>query len=123
MTEIAITRVNNLYSNKMTASSSSSIKQVQIGIEFVRIGEIDNMNEKYQAEIRITANWHSNENIITYDPKVNWNPLLYIENMLTKSEEQTSYEVESNDDDGQTVKEIKIIKGNLDFRKLMSFLL
>lgn len=52
---------------------------VKVMIEFSKIGEIDTMNEKYNAEVFIEAKWETKELIEEYDHKKNWNPQLYIE--------------------------------------------
>jgi hypothetical protein len=56
-------------------------RDVKITIEFLRIGEIDTMNEKYNAEIRIDAKWLEKDTTIEkYNPEQHWNPKLFIEN-------------------------------------------
>jgi len=50
-------------------------------MNFVRIGEIDTMGEKYQIE----SKWSDfNPQIVEYRPKEHWNPELYIQNILTE---------------------------------------
>ena len=83
-------------------------------IEFVRIGEIDTMNEKYQAEIRIEARWYEREKITEYDRKKYWNPELYIENILQEQKEQIKYDVSTdNRYEGVMITEIRNLKGFL----------
>ena len=48
-------------------------------IEFLRIGEIDTMGEKFNAEIYIEARWLEDDIISEYNIKTNWNPKLSIE--------------------------------------------
>lgn len=68
-------------------------KNVLITIEFVRIGEIDTMNEKYNAEILIETKWLSNEDIVEYNSERHWNPKLYIENALQEPKEKIKHTV------------------------------
>ena len=51
-------------------------RNVEVEIEFLRIGEIDNVNEKFTAEVKIIAKWFEfiDINIESYDPLIHWNP-------------------------------------------------
>ncbi|CAF0974856.1 unnamed protein product [Brachionus calyciflorus] len=72
----------------------NNIKFVQVFVQFCRIGEIDTMNERYQAEVNIEAKWITNEELNgKYDPNLNWNPKLYIENAFQEPKEIVKYEV------------------------------
>lgn len=71
--------------------SSSDVRYVQVTIEFVRIGEIDTMNEKYNAEIFIESKWIENNGILEYSPEKHWNPQLFIENALQEPKEKIKY--------------------------------
>ena len=65
-------------------------------IEFVRIGEIDTMNDKFNAEICIESKWIEEDNNIDIDnfnPKNYWNPGLFIENTLADPKEKTNYDI------------------------------
>ncbi len=67
-------------------------RDVKITIEFLRIGEIDTVNEKYSAEIRIDAKWlEKGTSIEKYNPEQHWNPKLFIENALQISNEKIIY--------------------------------
>ena len=71
------------------------------------------MNEKYMAEIDVECQWITNENIINYDPKVNWNPCLYVENLLTETKQTIEYKVSENADypGSKVITEYRKIKG------------
>ena len=69
----------------------SSPRTVQVTFEFTRIGEIDTINEKFNAEIYIESKWIETENIQSYDPEKNWNPQIYIENTLQEPKEKVKY--------------------------------
>ena len=64
------------------ASINNYAKLVEVRIEFMSLGEVDTMNEKFQAIVKIKSKWIENENIKDYDPKEYWNPKLFIENAL-----------------------------------------
>ena len=77
-----------------TIVNQSSKKMVMLSFEFVNIGVIDTMNEKFQAEVIIQSKWEvypdleKNRDILNeYDPDRHWNPKLYIENAITVREE------------------------------------
>lgn len=75
-------------------SDLNNIKFVEVFIQFVRIGEIDTMNEKYQAEVNIESRWITNEQLNgKYDPNLHWNPKIYIENAFQEPKEAIKYEV------------------------------
>jgi hypothetical protein len=67
-------------------------KIVYVDIEFTRIGEIDNVNEKFYADILILLSWKENFVIEQhYDKDKHWNPEIYIENLFSKPEETIEY--------------------------------
>lgn len=57
----------------------TQLRTIQVVVEFAKIGEIDTMNEKYQAELYVESKWTEPSEINCYDPKIHWNPKLYIE--------------------------------------------
>ena len=82
-------------------------------IEFINLGEIDTMNEKYSAEVRIKSRWYDDEEIEEFDKKKHWNPRLYIENALAdKYQEDISFNV-SRIDGKSIVTETRIAKGSM----------
>lgn len=86
---------------------------VTIDIRFMRIGEIDGMNEKYQAEIFIEACWEEKSYINKYDPAIHWNPMLYIENLLTEIKTTVDYSVDYDEYGNCIITESRNIKGIL----------
>ena len=90
----------------------SVARNVEVKIEFVRIGEIDNLNEKFHAEIRITASWIeiANLEMTRYDPGVDWNPQIYISNFISDPKEKNYYEIEKLNN-YLKITETKSIKG------------
>ena len=85
---------------------------VSIGIQFDRFGEIDTMNEKYQADIKIVATWEDDKMFDKYNEDIHWNPELSIENIITETKKTTKYAVEKNYRTNRTkVTQIQNIKG------------
>ena len=68
-------------------------RTVQVNFEFYRIGEIDLMNEKYNAEICIESKWIEKDLIQNYNPEQHWNPQLFIENALQEPKEKIKYNI------------------------------
>lgn len=88
-------------------------REVNIQIEFVRVGEIDNLNEKFHGEVRIDSSWieRSHANIDYYDPEIHWNPKLYVKNLISDAKEKLKYEIQVLGDGVYRITEIKSIKG------------
>jgi len=68
-------------------------RTIQVYFEFIRIGEIDTMNEKYNAEICIESKWIEKDLIQNYNPDQHWNPQLFIENTLQEPKEKIKYNI------------------------------
>ena len=84
---------------------------VEIRIVFIQIGEVDTINEKFQAIVKTKAKWFDTEIITEYDTKKHWNPKLFIENALhEKFKEEISHEV-ARFFDKTIVTETRISKG------------
>lgn len=66
---------------------------VHVSVEFIRLGEIDTMNDKYNAEICIESKWIDKDHIQNYNPEQHWNPQLFIENTLIEPKEKIKYNV------------------------------
>ena len=102
-----------MYDMRTSGLKSFESKQVQVVIEFAKIGTIDTMNEKYEAEFNIESRWTGVEvgHLETYDSHKHWNPQLYIENALQLSKEEVSYQVEKTTDGVLWVVEKRHVKG------------
>jgi len=59
------------------------------------MGEIDTMNEHFNAEMFIESKWIQTENITEYSPQSHWNPKLYIENAINEPKEKIKYLVQT----------------------------
>jgi len=87
-------------------------KKLTLSLFNFKIGEIDNMNEKYGAEVQIVAKWHVFDEVITqYDPKKHWNPMLFVQNTLNNVKEQIKYDV-VKEKDHCTVIETRVVKSD-----------
>ena len=93
---------------------NTKIKHVTIGVDIDRLGDIDTMNESFKAVFTINAMWdEENKKIEKYNPEIDWNPSLYIENLLNQSDNECHYEVSYDEETKITrVKMIQKIKGN-----------
>ena len=103
------------YSNKTTHNDKILVltKYVEVSVRFLSVGEIDTMNEKYQAEIYVESKWPADDpKLTTYDPKVNWNPQLYVENALQDVKEQITYQI-TESSGSLIVTETRYLKGLL----------
>ena len=86
-------------------------RKVQIKIEFLKIGEIDMMNEKFTCEVLMESKWHDNDcsGLTSYNPKEKWNPKLYIQNVLNEPKEIIYYDMKTNEN-GVLITETRIVK-------------
>jgi hypothetical protein len=110
-TEAAI-RTSSLY--KSTNSLASQVI-VWVRINFENIGEVDTMNEKYQALVSIKCKWYhidDNEDVYDYDPKKHWYPKLYIENALHDVKEEITYKVTKSENGRSLITETRMAKGS-----------
>lgn len=90
-------------------------RTVQIRLQFLNFGTINTVNEVYRATILMKARWTEARRINIYDPDMDWNPRLYIENGQTISTvnwvEETRYELRHFDEYTE-ITEIKSITGD-----------
>lgn len=89
----------------------NQVRDVHVHVEFLKIGEIDIMNEKYTAEVHIQSKWNEyNLDIKKYDPKEHWNPQLYVENILNELRQSVEYSFHK-ENDHLVITEDRILKG------------
>lgn len=92
---------------------------VQVYIVFLKVGEIDNVKERFQADAYIESSWkdmsveerHKGTQG-QFDPKCYWNPELYIENSLGNLNSVVKYGTEETDKGEVLVVEMRTIKGS-----------
>lgn len=85
-------------------------KRVEINFEYTNIGRIDLLNAKFNAELIIESRWTLDNSNDNYDPKVDWNPGLYIENAHSDLVQNISYQV-IEDNGRKYVMELRNVKG------------
>ena len=75
---------------------------VEVSIECHGIGELNTINESFQANLKIRSTWLTPIDEINdpkaYDPKVDWNPNLYIENTVSVQSQSIKYKLEKSID-------------------------
>jgi hypothetical protein len=99
-------------------TKSFDSKEVQVRVEFIRLGDIDTMNDKFNAEVRVTSRWiddktdFGEDRVFDKEKKFKyWHPNIFIENALTLHEEK-SYKIEQLEKGlGSLVTETRIAKG------------
>lgn len=103
--------MNETHTNRfiMHTNRNIELKYIRITFEFIRILEIDSINEKYTAEICIESEWYEDDEIVEYSTDKNWNPKLFIENSLSITE-KIKYSVKK-DIDKYVVTENRFIRG------------
>ena len=52
---------------EMTNIANKYAKLIEVSIEFLSLGEIDTMSERYEAEVRIRSRWYDDEEIDEYE--------------------------------------------------------
>jgi len=68
---------------------------VKIYAIFLKIGEIDNVKERFQADVLVISTWEDNTIETTkFDPKTHWKPEIYIENAVSNTKQEISYKIE-----------------------------
>jgi hypothetical protein len=70
---------------------------VEVYMIFLRVGEIDNVKEQFQAEAYFEASWED-DSVNPNEPfneKHNWEPALLIENAVSNLKQEIKYRVES----------------------------
>ncbi|CAF1166049.1 unnamed protein product [Adineta steineri] len=112
--------------------STNKVQTVYVRLMFLRIGEIDTLNEKYQAQASIEARWQvefdkllsslspedqkrladgKSVSLLKY-AESHWTPQLYIENTIGDLKEQIRYTAKKSKEDAQIyVCEHRDIKG------------
>jgi hypothetical protein len=108
--EVEIQKCNT--QKNLPIKNSTILRVIKCRIEFLQIGEVDTMNERYQATVKIKAKWYEDEIITEYDKNKYWNPKLFIENALhEKFYEEISYSVQK-DGKGTIVTQTMVSKGS-----------
>ncbi|CAF1003742.1 unnamed protein product, partial [Brachionus calyciflorus] len=101
----------NLYVNNENIKKPTPIT-VQIYLIFLRVGEIDNVKERFQADAYFEASWEDDTVDINtgFDPRQNWEPEIFIENAVGNLKQDIKYKVEKVNNKTR-VYEMRNIKG------------
>ncbi|RNA23293.1 expressed conserved [Brachionus plicatilis] len=101
----------NLYINNENIKKTAPVT-VQIYLIFLRVGEIDNVKERFQADAYFEASWEDDsvDANLAFDPRSNWEPEIYIENAVGNLKQEIKYRVE-RDGDKTRIFEMRNIKG------------
>ena len=86
-------------------------KTVEVELVFRRIGVIDSINEHFQAEITVRSSWIDNNVKDSYSADKNWNPKLFISNIVATASEVIKYIVAKDENDNTVITEKRQIKG------------
>ena len=101
----------NLYVNNENMKKPDPVV-VQLYVVFLRVGEIDNVKERFQADAYFEACWEDNtiDPKSSFDPRHHWEPELFIENAVGNLKQDIKYKIEEKE--GKTiVHEMRMIKG------------
>ncbi|VDM33964.1 unnamed protein product [Hydatigera taeniaeformis] len=95
-----------LRTNERMSKKSEKVT-VEVRVVFLKIGEIDTLKEMFRADAFIQTKWpeprlngKTDEELAKIDLSKCWNPLVYIENILTESKDQHWISAKM-DDNGQ----------------------
>lgn len=68
--------------------------KVNLFAVFLRVSEIENIKQKFQAEFQLEASWEDNGVVgDTFDPTKNWIPSLFIENAIGAVKQDIKYKI------------------------------
>lgn len=101
----------NLYINNENIKKTVPVA-VQIYLIFLRVGEIDNVKERFQADAYFEASWEDDsvDPDSNFDPRQNWEPEIYIENAVGNIKQDIKYRIERVDKKTR-IYEMRNIKG------------
>ncbi len=85
---------------------------VKVAFEILCIGEIDTIQETFQANLRIYSSWHADQDFNgDYHPAIHWNPHLYVDNVV-RCNQNVRYEVKfMSDQNHYAITEIREVDG------------
>jgi hypothetical protein len=87
----------------VTHIQSNTVKKVYVSVQITKIGDIDTMNERFQAVFNIESRWIEDQIIDKYDPEKHWNPKVYVENVFQDINEDIKYQIERVTNSNRTV--------------------
>ena len=106
------TSMNNPLSVSAGDTTRATCRKVYISVQVTKIGEIDTMNERYQALFSLSLRWLDKDiDGAAFDPAKHWNPQIYVENIFQDIIEQNTHTVERLDQSVCLVSENRKIRG------------
>lgn len=106
----------NMFVNQENIKKKEPIA-VEVFLIFLRVGEIDNVKERFQADAYFEASWED-DNVVNaetgvFDPHLNWEPELFIENAVGNLKQDVKYRMERSKDGSNRVRihEMRNIRG------------
>ena len=103
-------KLNKFINNHNIVKSKPVV--VQLHVVILKVGDIDNVNEKFQADAYIEACWEDDsiDSRSTFDPRHHWEPELFIENAVGNLKQDINYKMIRRD--GKVfVCEMRMIRG------------
>lgn len=105
----------NLYVNNENIKKKQPVL-VEVFLIFLRVGEIDNVKERFQADAYFEASWEDdslvNAESGVFDPHLNWEPELFIENAVGNLKQDVKYRIERSKDSNMVrIHEMRNIRG------------
>ena len=86
-------------------------KIVQVEVIFRRIGVIDTINQNFQAVITVKSSWIDNNVTDSYKRDKNWNPKLFISNLVSNGDEVITYLEQKDENNNIIITEKRNVKG------------
>lgn len=106
----------NMFVNQENIKKKEPVA-VEVFLIFLRVGEIDNVKERFQADAYFEASWED-DNVVNaetgvFDPHLNWEPELFIENAVGNLKQDVKYRIERSKDGSNRVRihEMRNIRG------------
>lgn len=105
----------NMYVNNENIKKKEPVV-VEVFLIFLRVGEIDNVKERFQADAYFEASWED-DNVVNaesgiFDPHLNWEPELFIENAVGNLKQDIKYRIERSKDTNKVrIHEMRNIRG------------
>ena len=92
-------KANQMFDDKVNNLTRKRPYQtvVKFFVVFLRLGEIDNVQERFQADAYIESCWEDDSiEGKKFDPNIHWDPEIYIENVVGNFKQDVKYRVEKS---------------------------
>ena len=105
-------KLNSIVNNEVIRKTQPVV--VRVFLNFLNIGEIDNIKERFQADAYIESSWEDDKVTLNasgeFDPSSNWEPEIFIDNAIGGLKQDVRYKFEKKGNK-TTVVEMRSIKG------------